>query len=73
MSYVLFAPGITMGPFFEYSDYINFIELKASYEDMPRGLSNGWASIGPALHSFVYGMVYLGIYLGGVVGYGFDP
>ena len=34
-SYVFFSGGCIMGPFFEYTDYINFIERKSHYSDMP--------------------------------------
>jgi len=39
--YVLFAPGCVMGPFFEFSDYKNFIEFKGHYTNLPRGLCSG--------------------------------
>ncbi len=35
MSYVFFTGGCMCGPFFEYSDYINFIERKGIYTSMP--------------------------------------
>jgi len=37
-SYVFFCGGIVVGPFFEYSDYINFIEQKGHYKDIPTSI-----------------------------------
>ena len=39
MGFVCFAPGCIVGPFLEYKDYIDWIELRGDYEYMPRGLS----------------------------------
>jgi len=35
MSYVFFCGACICGPFFEYSDYINYIERKGIYADIP--------------------------------------
>ena len=35
LSYIYFFPSCLMGPFFEYSDYIDFIEEKGDYEEIP--------------------------------------
>lgn len=35
LSYVFYSGGCLMGPFFEYSDYINFIEKRGHYVDLP--------------------------------------
>lgn len=40
-SFVFFSCGCIVGPFFEYADYINFIEIKGHYVDMPTGPLNG--------------------------------
>jgi lysophospholipid acyltransferase len=34
-SYIYFFPSCLMGPFFEFSDFIEFIELKGDYEEIP--------------------------------------
>ena len=35
LSYVYFCCGCIAGPFFEYSDYIRYIEEKEEYEKIP--------------------------------------
>lgn len=35
MSYVFFCGASICGPFFEYSDYINYIEKKGIYSNLP--------------------------------------
>ncbi len=35
LSYVFYSGGCLMGPFFEYSDYIKFIERTGHYAEMP--------------------------------------
>lgn len=49
MSYVFFCGGCICGPFFEYSDYINFIENKEHYTKIP-------SSIGASLVRLVHGL-----------------
>ena len=41
-SYVYFCEGCIVGPFFEYSDYKRFIEMKGEYEKIPNSF---WLSI----------------------------
>lgn len=47
-SYVFFCSGCVVGPFFEYSDYINYIEEKGRYAKIP-------LSIVPAIKRFLQG------------------
>lgn len=35
LSYVFFCSGCIVGPFFEFADYINYIERKGRYENIP--------------------------------------
>ena len=39
MGFVSFGPGCLVGPFIEFRDYIDFMERRGEYEDMPCGLS----------------------------------
>ena len=39
MGFLSFAPGCLVGPFMEYKDYIDYMELKGDYADMPCGTS----------------------------------
>ena len=48
-SFVLFFGGCICGPFFEFSDYKNWIELAGQYRTLPTGLINGFQSLAPAL------------------------
>jgi len=52
-TYVFTSAGCIVGPFFEYSDFKNWIEMTGSYKDAPRGLTEGWASVGPAIYKML--------------------
>lgn len=49
LSYVFFVCGCVCGPFFEYSDYINFIEQKGHYAHVPVAIG---ASLKRLFHGF---------------------
>ena len=52
-TYVFSTAGCIVGPFHEFSDFKNWIEMTGIYKDAPRGLSDGWASVGPALYKLL--------------------
>lgn len=55
--------GCIVGPFIEYSDFKNWIELKSHYKDLPRGLFSGWAVFLPALKDLGAGFLCLAIHI----------
>ena len=40
-SFVFFCNGCLVGPFIEFSDFKNFMELQGVYKSLPRGLKSG--------------------------------
>jgi len=48
-SFVFFSPTAVGGSFYEYKDYINFIEQRGHYSNMPSGLVQGWKTLIPCL------------------------
>ena len=42
LSYVFTSSSCILGPFFEFDDFVNWIEMKGHYKDAPRGLTSGW-------------------------------
>ena len=64
-SFVFFGPGCIIGPFMEYSDYINFIEFKGVYEKLPHGMTDGYTSWKPSfirlLHAIFCAVVWVGV------------
>ena len=58
-SYVLFGPGLVTGPFFEYSDYLNFISFKGHYSKLPRGFPGGLVTVLPALKQLLLSLIYV--------------
>lgn len=59
-----------MGPFHEYSDFRDWIELTGNYKNMPTG-SKGIATVKPALMRLAHGFGCLALHLIFVVGGGF--
>lgn len=45
-SYVFFCCGCLCGPFYEYSDYINFIEQKGHYANIPSSIGRSLIRLG---------------------------
>ena len=70
--FVFSSCGCVVGPFFEFSDYINWIEMKGVYADAPRGIVNGWATFLPAMFKLFEGICCLAIHLAFVTGLGFS-
>ena len=62
-SFVFSNCGAIIGPFFEYADFKNWIEMKGHYKSMPRGLSNGWVTIVPSITCLLGGFLCLGIHI----------
>jgi len=56
---VFFFGGCVVGPFFEYSDYKNWIELTGHYSDLPKG----FATLRPALIRFINALMCISIYV----------
>lgn len=71
-SYVFFCCGCLMGPFFEFADFVNWIQFTGNYKKLPRGLKNGWATLIPALRRTFDGFLCLGIHLYFILGLGFS-
>jgi len=69
MGFVHFANGCIIGPFLEYVDYKNWVELKDHYENMPRG---NWSTVGPALKRFGQALACCGFHLFLTVYLGFN-
>ena len=68
--YVFFCTGSIVGPVFEYTDFINFINLTGNYATLPRG-HKASVSILPGLKLFGYGLAALAIHMS-LVSLGFD-
>jgi len=71
-SFVFASCGCCVGPFFEFSDYVNWAQMKGVYADAPRGLSAGWATFIPAMKKLAEGVLCLAIHLAFVTGLGFS-
>ena len=71
-TYVFSSSGCCVGPFFEYSDFKNWIEMTGDYKDAPRGMSGGWATLVPAIFKMIQGFIWLGIHIVFVVVGGFS-
>ena len=67
-SFVHFCCGGTIGPFLDFKDYKDFIELVGPYKDLPRGLKNGWATLIPSLIELVKALGCLAINVGFIMG-----
>ena len=71
-TYVFHSGGCIVGPFHEFSDFVNWIEQSGIYANAPVGISAGWASVVPALFKMLQGFAWLGIHIAFVVGGGFS-
>ena len=56
LGYIFFFPSFLIGPSFQFKDYDDFIEEKAPFDKIPD-------TIGPALMTFLYALLPLGIHL----------
>lgn len=63
-TYVFTSAGCIVGPFFEYSDFKNWIEMTGDYKDAPRGIVDGWKNVIPGLFKMIQGFLWLGIHIG---------
>lgn len=54
-SYTFFYPSSMCGPFFEFSDYLRYINLSDEYANIP-------STVMPSLTRFLQGIVYIAIY-----------
>jgi hypothetical protein len=70
LSFVFFSGGCLLGPFIEYSDFKDWIELTNNYTNLPIGIK-GVATIKPALTRTLQGFGCLALHLAFVVGGGF--
>ena len=64
LSFIFFCPGCIVGPAFEFTDFVNLMELKGVYATLPRGLANGWQCIFPSIREQLEGFLCLGIHIG---------
>merc|ERR1712046_227123 len=63
--FVFFGPACVTGPFLEFSDYINFVQFKGHYAKLPRGLTDGYVTVRPALLSLAQAIFWVVIFIGG--------
>jgi len=63
ITFVFTSAGCIIGPFFEFTDFVNWIEMKGHYKDAPRGLVQGWATLLPVLGKYLYGVICIGIHM----------
>ena len=71
-SYVFFVSGCIVGPFLEYSDYKNWIELEGVYKTLPIGMSQGWKSAWPAFKRFLHALGCLSVHVFFMLILGYD-
>lgn len=64
-AFVFFMTGCIVGPFMEFSDFENFIELKNDYENLPQ------TSFWPSMRRLLDALILLGIhvYVSGILGF----
>ena len=71
-SYVFFCAGCIVGPFLEYSDYKNWIELEGVYKTRRRGMAQGWRTAMPAFKRFLEALGCLGVHVFFMLILGYD-
>lgn len=64
-SFVHFPMGCIIGPYLEYSDFINWVQFTGPYKELPRG---GFESVVPAIIRYLSGLGCLAVHLFIVVG-----
>jgi len=69
MGFVHYASGCIVGPFIEYIDFKNWIELKGHYKDLPRG---NFATVWPAFKRFCAGCLCVTFHLTVTVYFGYS-
>jgi hypothetical protein len=59
------------GPFLDFRDFKDWIELKENYESLPRGKKGGLATLLPALERLLHAFIFLilHIILSSILGY----
>lgn len=68
----LFCSGCIVGPFLEYNDYKNYIELEGNYKSLPRGFKNGFAGVKSGLYCLLKFVGVVVFHLFVVVGLGYN-
>jgi len=58
-SYCSYPGGCIIGPFFEYADYINFVELKGRYAVIPYSLFSSFRKFGDAILFMILALFFM--------------